>query len=537
MKWLFRILLCLLCLVRLPSLAQPAGGDQGLYAYVGQEIARGDVPYRDAWDQKPPAIHYTYAAMFGLWPNEAVVAATDLIVAVAVAFLLVLIGRRLTGRPGAGEVSALLFLLLGNPALSRLGGMWVRSQCETFIALLTSAGLLLVLPASTSALDRAGPQPSAGVSLGRCLAAGGLFGLAFLYKYNAAVYALVAALCVTLIAHHLPQGGRLRSAGRGGAMVIGCLTLGFLIPVAIAAVYFAATGAGRDLYEATVVYNLQYSGETYPGLLGLVRYLVTFPVQHASVDPLWLVGGLGCLVVVVFVWRTPALLLGPVWVAAACVSIAVNSGRGLPQYFVQAAPALALSAGLAATLAWRGLGPVSRTLIALLVVVAVARVGQFDKLIDTTVTDARYLRGRMSASDYLGRFGGQRTTDKFSALAVRDLGDYLRGRTDPTDRVLIFGFSANAYVRSARAAASRFFWSRPIIVGFNEGVPGYGAAGLLADLRATAPRAVVLQQHDWPAERIDSIGYFMGNVDLRAWLQSRYSLVRETDMYQVWLRR
>jgi hypothetical protein len=143
----------------------------------------------------------------------------------------------------------------------------------------------------------------------------------------------------------------------------------------------------------------------------------------------------------------------------------------------------------------------------------------------------------MSASDYLGRFGGQRTTDKFSALAVRDLGDYLRGRTDPTDRVLIFGFSANAYVRSARAAASRFFWSRPIIVGFNEGVPGYGAAGLLADLRATAPRAVVLQQHDWPAERIDSIGYFMGNVDLRAWLQSRYSLVRETDMYQVWLRR
>lgn len=537
MKWLFPVLLCLLCLFRLPSLAQPAGGDQGLYAYVGQEIARGGVPYRDAWDQKPPAIHYTYAAMFGIWPNEAVVAAADLIVAVAVAFLLVMIGRRLTGRPGAGEVSALLFLLLGNPALSRLGGMWVRSQCETFIALLTSAGLLLVLPTFTSASDPAAPRPSGGVSLGRCLAAGGLFGLAFLYKYNAAVYALVAALCIGLTAHRLQHGARSRSVTRAGAIGVGCLTLGFFIPVAIAAVFFAATGAGRDLYEATVVYNLQYSGETYPGLLALVRYLVTFPVQHASIDPLWLVGGLGCVVVVVLAWRRPAFLLGPLWVAAACASIAANSGRGLPQYFVQAAPALSLSAGLAATVAWRALGPAGRVVVALLVVVAVARVGQFDKLIDTTATDVKYLAGRMSADEYLGRFGGQRATDKFSALAVRDLGDYLRGRTDPTDRVLIFGFSANAYVRAARAAASRFFWSRPIIVGFNEGVPGYGAAGLLADLRATTPRAVVLQQHDWPAERIDSVGYFMGNIDLRTWLQSGYSLARETDMYQVWLRR
>ena len=41
-----------------------------------------------------------------------------------------------------------------------------------------------------------------------------------------------------------------------------------------------------------------------------------------------------------------------VWVAAACLSIAINGSRGLPQYFVQANPALALAAGWGGMLAW-----------------------------------------------------------------------------------------------------------------------------------------------------------------------------------------
>jgi len=45
------ILLTVLVMVRLPSLVQPAGADQDLYAYVGQEISRGGLPYVDAWDQ------------------------------------------------------------------------------------------------------------------------------------------------------------------------------------------------------------------------------------------------------------------------------------------------------------------------------------------------------------------------------------------------------------------------------------------------------------------------------------------------------
>ncbi|MDO8834502.1 MAG: hypothetical protein Q7V01_02850, partial [Vicinamibacterales bacterium] len=85
--------------------------------------------------------------------------------------------------------------------------------------------------------------------------------------------------------------------------------------------------------------------------------------------------------------------------------------------------------------------------------------------------------------------------------------------------------------------ASRFFWSRPLIVGFNEGQPGYGAAGLLDELRRTAPAVVALQASDWQFEGTDSAGYFIGHHALSAWLRDGYE--RQTDLhaFQIWTRK
>src|SRR5215218_8127580 len=110
-KRLFLALACVLVIARLPSLAQPMGADQGLYAYVGERILAGDLPYRDAWDQKPPAIHYTYALLRAVWPGDGAVGAADLLAAAAVAWLLYRLGA-VTGSAAAGEVSELIFLLL-----------------------------------------------------------------------------------------------------------------------------------------------------------------------------------------------------------------------------------------------------------------------------------------------------------------------------------------------------------------------------------------------------------------------------------------
>src|SRR5438105_7082243 len=113
-----RLLLALtaaLLIVRLPSLVQPMGPDQGLYAYVGERIRHGELAYRDAWDQKPPGIHYLYAALRSISSRDAIVPAADLAAAAAVAALLWVIGARLGG-PLAGGLSAVLFLLLSDPS-------------------------------------------------------------------------------------------------------------------------------------------------------------------------------------------------------------------------------------------------------------------------------------------------------------------------------------------------------------------------------------------------------------------------------------
>ena len=71
------------------------------------------------------------------------------------------------------------------------------------------------------------------------------------------------------------------------------------------------------------------------------------------------------------------------WFAAACVSIAVNGSRGLPQYFLQALPALALAAGLAWALVWPRSAARGGSRCASL---ATQRITNFDKAVD-------YLRG------------------------------------------------------------------------------------------------------------------------------------------------
>jgi hypothetical protein len=304
---------------------------------------------------------------------------------------------------------------------------------------------------------------------------------------------------------------------------------------------FAAGGALRDLYDATITYNLQYSGETYAGPLAVLGYLMTFPVQHARIDALWTLGGAGTLLLLALAVRDRERLVPVAWVAAACVSIAVNGSRGLPQYFVQAAPALALAAGWGAVEAWRamkakqagvryGLAAVATALV----IVAVWRVNQFPKLFEQTAFDARYALGSIDRTTYLARYADDR---KYSALAAAQLAAFVRGRTQPEDTIYVFGFTCAVYVDTNRESASRFFWSRPVIAGFNAGVPGYGAEGLLADLERRAPAIVALQRKDWAPDVADSADFFMSTPELAGWLLTHYEHSGGPEEFDVWIRK
>jgi hypothetical protein len=516
--------------LRLPSLQQPAGADQALYGYIGQRILHGEVPYRDAWDQKPPGIHATYAVLWAIWPDERVVPAADLVVAVVTALLLLALGRRL-GPPGTGEAAALIFLFLGDPAWGRLGGVRARGQCEVFIGLVSTAGLLLL----HRALDAGARRVQA-----LAFAAGALFGCAFVYKYNAGAV-LIAAMLAAPWWWRRDDAPTLAARLRGLLPAGVAVASGFVTVVATMLAIFAAVGAFDDLYHATISYNVFYSGETYASRFDMVGYLLRFPIERARVDGLWFVGGLGCAVILItaLIRRrrlgTPDIL--PVlWVAAACLSIAVNGSRSLPQYFLQAAPALALAFGLAAAWSLPRLGKPWRLLVVALVVVGLQRVVNVDKIGDYLAWDLSAWTGSRSREDYLARFGGRDSGDKYSALAVRELAHIITERVQPAETVLVLGFSPGALLQSERRSATRFFWSRPLIVGFGEGWPGYGVSGLLAELEARKPALVALQRRDWDPDTIDSFTWFSRQPKLVTWLGRDYQPAGELGNFVLFRR-
>ena len=90
-------------------------------------------------------------------------------------------------------------------------------------------------------------------------------------------------------------------------------------------------------------------------------------------------------------------------------------------------------------------------------------------------------------------------------------------------------------MKAQRTSASRFFWSLPVILEFAADRPGYGTAGLLADLQRTQPALVVLQRRDWEPP-LDSHTYFLAHPALSAWLQSGYQQIADTGRYVVWQR-
>ncbi len=57
-------LIAVFALLRAPYVSVPLERDEGEYAYIAQRLLEGDVPYRDAFDQKPPGVFLAYAMAF-----------------------------------------------------------------------------------------------------------------------------------------------------------------------------------------------------------------------------------------------------------------------------------------------------------------------------------------------------------------------------------------------------------------------------------------------------------------------------------------
>jgi hypothetical protein len=515
--------LLFLVMLRLPSVVAPVGSDQSLYMYVADRILAGGAPYVDAWDQKPPGVHFAYAVVRAVWPHSSAVPLLDFIATVATAALLVGLGRRLSGLR-TGFTAAAVFLLFGDPAIARLDGLYLRGQCEVLIGLAVVIGVWLVW-------DR---PPSTG----RLFLAGICLGIAVWTKYNA----------ITYVAVILAAAYESKSRQRIGLVrtLVPVAAGGILVSVVVLA-FLAAHGAIGDWWLATITYNLSYSGETYSGgWFGAARYAVMMPLHRLRMDFLWFLGGLGA-VLMVTASALPARtrLVVAVWIVAALGSILLNGARDLPQYFLQAKPALALAFAFGlASLLDRSFLVAAATAGAILI--GLWRVGTdapgplgfrwggLPQLAENVGFDLAYATGRVERRAYLARFKGQQ---KYDAVESEDLTTLIRTTTAPGETIFVLGYSTGVYLEAGRLSASRFFWSRPVVIEFAADQPGYGSRGLLTDLERARPSVVALQKQDWGPREPVSHDFMLNTPHLRAWLDANYVQERDTPFYSIWRRR
>jgi len=433
-------------LLRFASVAEPLGIDQSLWASAVRGMARGQLLYRDVWEQRPPGIYFLYLLGFSVFGwTAASVAWLDILAAAATTGLLWAIVRRLSG-PRDGAIAAALYALFTLPSwLYGHGGFLERSVCETFIVVCVAAAAWC----SVRFAERPRPLLAFGVGIA-C-------GAAVVLKPNAGLYLPAFLLWALLYGRPadgsmVAHGVRTLAAAAAGAVLLPALTLAWLWRLDLL----------REAGIAVIDFNRFYVGQGFsPG-----TYILDFSKAvflRIKTDPLWLAGAVGSMFVLWDLVRRrrldPMAGLALVWGAAAALVIGVNGARLFNSYFIQAFPPLAVLATWTLVAAARVSRPrrIVAIATALMMLVILAQRGFAVRVLDATTANLDMLRGRVDRLAYLERFGGYANGRGYSARAIAELASYVRTHTAPQERIFLFGISgAGIYFETDRLPAHRF---------------------------------------------------------------------------------
>ncbi|HVQ42437.1 MAG TPA: glycosyltransferase family 39 protein [Vicinamibacterales bacterium] len=519
------VLAGLAILLRIPSISEPLGIDQSLWASAVRGMARGQLLYADVWEQRPPGIYLTYLAAFSVFGwTPAAVGWLDVLASAVVTALLYVLARTLAG-PRTGAAAAALYAVLTMPAwLYKYGGFLERSVCETFIAVCVGFAAFCALGVQR--------RQSLLMAFGLGLWAGA----AIVFKPNAGIY-LPALLLWTFVgfpgAARPPKGFMLR--------VVAVAALGAVVLPALAFVWLWQQGLLTEARTAILDFNRWYVGNGFT----LTAYAAKFYDRlglHIKTEPLWLAGVIAAAVAIWDLARTrrlpPLAMLAVLWGGAAAIAITVN-GMGLfNSYFINPLAPLALlvawwlSDRSAASIMSRSLAVVT----AILMVTLLVQRNFLPKIIDWTTADAAMLRGGADRTAYLDRFGGYGREGGYSARANEELADYVRAHTQPADRVYLFGINgAGLYFLSDRLTAHRFLRVNFYVPdAFPD--PRFTLGGVVEDLRARQPAYLIFERLHSETEMGRAVDALPENPLIRSLLES-YALDRQIEDFTLYRRR
>ena len=432
------LLLVAVCL--LPMIFLPLTRDQATYAYAGQVILDGDLPYRDVLACKGPAIHYTYAlAMWLFGQTEIGVRLFFYLVAVGGSQLAAAAGARLGGR-WARLPCALCYALAALQGNSDCA--WFTAETEDLTFLLTLGAVLLI---------------GSGDFL-RCrwrlFLAGMLLGLACVYKPTA------LAVCVAVGAWAVWELASIKEIGVAGALRKSLWAVGgFVLPAAAFGLYFAARGILADFWLFVVDFNVRYSQiRLARDFTDLIRPLLAVRWR-----------GLAILVVLGLIVgeRHSRLTWRLLWAALIGGWLAVLwQGKYFAYHWTPVVGCMAIFAGCEcgrfARAAWQGLS--RRAVRAGAVVAAVVLVPLI-----AAPTSVYYLNRLYRAT--AGVLGGWQTADELrapfqvggaTADVTAEVAAWLKDHSQGGDTVVVWGYDPAINFLADRRAPSRFMLRYPL---------------------------------------------------------------------------
>jgi len=492
-------------LIRIPSIAEPLSIDQGLLASAARCLSRGMLLYRDVFDQKPPAIYYTYVAGFNLFGwTPAAVAWLDILASAATAVLIFAVVRR-TGTRLMGAFATALYCTLTIPSwVYKWGGVGERSVAENFIVV----WIALAAWCAAALRERSSAAPAA--AMGFCV------GAAMVYKPNAGLYLPALLLWLGYTAF-----STLRWRGIARATVVA--GIGTAVPVLATLFWIWQSGAWPEARVALVDFNRFYVGANFsPGaFVHAFKDRVGFYVKY---DPLWLGGALATTAVLVDALRrrkldaTPALAVA--WGGASALMIASNGARLFPTYFILA------MAPLSILIAWFfavAIEPPARyrypAMVTALAMVALLAYKNYPAKVFTWFqADVRQLMGVGDRSAFLQRFGGYNEGRPWSARADDEVNRYVREHSSPDSLIYQFGINdAEVYFAADRLPAAKFLRVNMFVPpGFPA--PDFQLSAVADTLAARRPEYLIFEHFQGPAALADAINQLPDAPELRGLL-------------------
>lgn len=206
------------------------GNDVGTFLTIADGVNRGQLPYRDFFDHKPPGIYYLFALILQVSGHSlTAVRVVHLVAIVMVAGLTALLARRL--HDGVTGMLAGLMVLYGGSAFSA-----TQMTAEVWVALFTVCAIGWLLRR----------WPTSDLAWTDWLLVGLLLGLATLFKQTA----LLTLLAVAIWAGFCPDPRITLTRRLPG------LFLGFAMPIILAGLYFASQNGLTELWTDVVVANM-----------------------------------------------------------------------------------------------------------------------------------------------------------------------------------------------------------------------------------------------------------------------------------------